>query len=114
MRTTGDWASCAFLSAVRELVTPGPAVTAATPGAPVMRATASAAKTALFSSRQSTTGIPASVAPTRIGEMCPPQRVNSAGTLRFTRTDATICPPCDGAAGNPVLLSAPTRITRIR
>ena len=44
--TTGDCAICAFLTAVMVLVTPGPAVTAATPGMPVRRATASAAKTA--------------------------------------------------------------------
>ena len=36
---TGDWASWAFLTAVIVFVTPGPAVTAATPGRPVSRAT---------------------------------------------------------------------------
>ena len=47
--TTGDWAICAFLTAVMVLVAPGPAVTAATPGTPVRRPTASAAKTAVTS-----------------------------------------------------------------
>ena len=47
--TSGDCAICAFLSAVIVFVTPGPAVTAATPGTPVSRATASAAKTAVAS-----------------------------------------------------------------
>ena len=51
--TSGDSASCAFLTAVIVLVRPGPAVTAATPGIPVMRAVASAANTALASSRTS-------------------------------------------------------------
>ena len=67
--TSGDWAIWAFLIAVTALVTPGPAVTAATPGTPVIRAIASAAKTAFFSSRTSTTRIPRALAPTRIGEM---------------------------------------------
>ncbi len=68
-RTIGDWAIWAFLTAVMVLVTPGPAVTAATPGRPVIRAVASAAKTAFRSSRQSTTLMPRSLAPMRMGEM---------------------------------------------
>ena len=71
----GVCASCAFFTAVSVLVTPGPAVTAATPGTPVMRATASAANTALASWRTSTMSMPRAFAPVRIGEMCPPQRV---------------------------------------
>jgi len=67
--STGDCAICAFLTAVIVLVTPGPAVTAATPGMPVMRATASAANTVFFSSRMSTTRMPRCLAPTRMGEM---------------------------------------------
>jgi hypothetical protein len=59
----------AFWTAVAELVRPGPAVTAATPGMPVSRAVASAAKTALASCRVSTTRIPRALAPTRSGEM---------------------------------------------
>ena len=45
--TTGDCARRAFSTAVTVLVRPGPAVTAATPGIPVRRAVASAAKTAV-------------------------------------------------------------------
>jgi hypothetical protein len=38
MSTSGDCAICAFFNAVSVLVTPGPAVTAATPGTPDKRA----------------------------------------------------------------------------
>ena len=47
IRSTGDSAICAFLTAVTVLVSPGPAVTAATPTVPDILATASAAKTAV-------------------------------------------------------------------
>jgi hypothetical protein len=67
--TSGTWAIWAFLIAVMVLVTPGPAVTAATPGTPVMRATASAAKTAFTSCRTSITRMPAFFALTKMGEM---------------------------------------------
>ena len=73
--STGDCASWAFLSAVMVLVMPGPAVTAATPGVPVSRAAASAANTAVASSRVSTMRMPRFFAATRMGEMCPPQSV---------------------------------------
>ena len=49
MMTTGDCASCAFLTAVIVLVSPGPAVTTATPHTPVRRLTASAANTLVAS-----------------------------------------------------------------
>jgi hypothetical protein len=91
--TMGDCAIFAFLSAVIEFVTPGPAVTAATPGNPVMRATASAANTAFFSSRQSMIRRPASCAPTRIGEMCPPQSVKTQGIFQRARMAARTSPP---------------------
>ena len=91
--TTGDCAICAFLTAVIVLVTPGPAVTAATPGMPVRRATASAAKTAFASSRTSTTRIPRALAETRIGEMWPPHSVKRKGTPCFWRTSAIRSPP---------------------
>ena len=58
MRTSGDWAIWAFLTAVIVLVTPGPAVTAATPATPLSLATASAAKTAVTSWRTSITRMP--------------------------------------------------------
>jgi hypothetical protein len=49
INTSGDCAICAFLTAVIVLVTPGPAVTAATPVMPVRRDMASAANTAFTS-----------------------------------------------------------------
>ena len=61
-RTNGDCASWAFLSAVIVLVTPGPAVTTATPGVAVRREVASAANAAVASSRTSTTLSPAALA----------------------------------------------------
>ena len=91
--TSGDWAIWAFLSAVIVLVTPGPAVTAAKPGTPVSRATASAANTAVASCRVSTTRTPRAFADTRMGEMCPPQRVKRNRTPCRTRTSATRSPP---------------------
>ncbi len=48
---------------------PGPAVTMATPGMPVMRATASAAKTVAASSRMSTTRIPTAFEAHSMGAM---------------------------------------------
>ena len=48
---------------------PLPAVTAATPGMPVRRETASAAKTAVASWRTSMMRMPRALAPTRMGEM---------------------------------------------
>ena len=96
--TTGDCAICAFLSAVTAFVTPGPAVTAATPGMPVSRAAASAAKTAAASPRVSTTRMPRALAPERIGEMCPPQSVKSSRTPWASSAAATASPPC--AAGS--------------
>jgi hypothetical protein len=79
-RTTGDCASCAFFNAVTVLVIPGPAVTAAIPGTPVSRATASAANTAVASPRVSMMRMPRAFAPVRMGEICPPQSVKSAVT----------------------------------
>ncbi len=76
--TTGDCASCAFFSAVMVLVMPGPAVTAATPGRPDSRALASAAKTAVTSSRTSTTRMPRALDALRIGEMWPPHSVKTS------------------------------------
>jgi len=91
--SSGVCAICAFLSAVTVLVTPGPAVTAATPTVPVMRATASAANTALPSSRTSTTRMPRCSAPVRIGEMCPPHSVNRCLTPCRIKTSAMMVPP---------------------
>ena len=91
-RIRGVCAIWAFLSAVIELVTPGPAVTAATPGTPEIRPTASAANTALTSSLTSTTRIPSFLAPVRIGDMWPPQRVNKNCTPRCRNTCPMMSP----------------------
>ena len=74
--TSGDCAICAFFTAVIVLVTPGPAVTAATPVMPVRRDMASAAKTQLTSCLKSTTVMPSFFEATSIGEIWPPIRVN--------------------------------------
>src|SRR5438046_2380271 len=76
------------------LVRPGPAVTAATPGRPVSRATASAANTAVASWRVSITRMPRCLQPTRIGEMWPPHSVNRNCVPCACRTLAIRSPPC--------------------
>ena len=50
--TSGDWFCCAAAIALIPLVTPGPAVSAATPGSRVTLAQPSAAKAAVASWRQ--------------------------------------------------------------
>src|SRR5712691_12174748 len=67
---------CAWARAVTALVTPGPAVTAATPHSRVTLAHPSAAKAADCSWRTSTMRRPCSVAPVRMGQMWPPFKVN--------------------------------------
>src|SRR2546429_7968764 len=71
----GPSPDCAWASAVTALVTPGPAVTAATPHSRVTLAQPSAAKAADCSWRTSTMRMPCSVAPVRIGQMWPPFNV---------------------------------------
>ena len=76
------------------LVRPGPAVTAATPGTPVSRATASAANTAVASSRTSMMRMPRALDAVRIGEMWPPQRVKTKRTPCAASAAPTRSPPC--------------------
>lgn len=96
----GLWASCAFLTAVSVLVSPGPAVTMATPGTPVRREMASAAKTVVASSRTSTTRIPTASQPTRIGAMWPPVSVKTKRTPCSRQAWAASRPPyCTEDAG---------------
>jgi len=57
MTTTGEPLNQAVVTALIPLVTPGPAVTTASPGARVSRAVASAANTAVCSCRTSTSRI---------------------------------------------------------
>ena len=85
-KISGDWAICAFFIAVIVLVTPGPAVTAATPGIPVSLDMASAANTAVGSCLTSITRIPCFLAPTNIGDMCPPHKVKRKRTPCFFKT----------------------------
>lgn len=80
MSSSGDSAIWAFLMAVTALVTPGPAVTAATPMRPESLETASAAKTAVASCRVSTTRIPSFSLATRMGEMWPPASAKTKRT----------------------------------
>lgn len=91
--SSGDCASCAFFSAVIVFVMPGPAVTAATPGRPASRACASAAKTAVASSRVSTMRMPRALAAARIGEMWPPHNVKIASTPCACSASAMRSPP---------------------
>src|SRR5215475_1499821 len=96
MTTTGEPLNHAVVTALTPLVTPGPAVTTASPGARVSRAVASAANTAVCSCRTSTRCIGGSAltAPSYSGNTCPPDRVNIVLTP-CRRAAATACaPPC--------------------
>ena len=70
--STGTRASVAFAIAVTVLVTPGPAVTIATPSAPVSSAWACAMWTAAPSSRTSTMRMPSRATWSQIGWIWPP------------------------------------------
>lgn len=59
-------------------------------------ATASAAKTAVASCRVSTMRMPSFSQATKMGEMCPPTRVNTYLTPWARSTSATLSPPCRG------------------
>ena len=61
--STGEWFCCAEAIALMPLVTPGPAVSAATPGSRVTFAQPSAAKVADASWRTSTMSIPSARQP---------------------------------------------------
>ena len=117
--TTGDCASCAFFSAVMVLVMPGPAVTAATPGRPDSRALASAAKTAVTSSRTSTMRMPRALDALRIGEMWPPHSVKTSVTPCACSASAMRSPPwrcaCStGRASGPLTPTPPACCRRTR
>ena len=82
------------MTALTELVTPGPAVTTASPGVLVSRAVASAAKTAVCSCLTSTSriGCPPLTAASYSGNTCPPDNVNMVGTP-YSRATARACTP---------------------
>ena len=75
------------------LVTPGPAVSAQTPGSRVALAQPSAAKAADCSWRVSTMSIPSSRQPSKIEKMWPPERVKSFDTPWALSRFATRRPP---------------------
>ncbi len=91
--TMGDSAIWAFLTAVTVLVTPGPAVTTATPGTPDSRALASAAKTVVTSWRVSMILMPSFSAPVSTGATWPPDSVKTCCTPCDLSTEATRSPP---------------------
>ncbi len=74
-------------------VTPGPAVSAATPGCRVTLDHPSAAKAAADSWRTSTMSIPSSRHPSKIEKRCPPLSVNSFVTPCALRRRAISLPP---------------------
>ena len=76
------------------LVTPGPAVSAATPTPRVALAKPSAAKAAVCSWRTSTISMPSSLQPSYMENRWPPESVNRCVTPRDFKTLATIRPPC--------------------
>ena len=94
----GDCANCAFLIAVIVFVTPGPAVTTATPIVFVILEVASAANTAEASSLTCTISIPSSSHPTKIGEICPPHKVKIVEMLFPLRKELIKKPACDSDA----------------
>ena len=91
-RTSGDCAICAFLTAVTVFVTPGPAVTTATPTESVILETASAANTVVASSLTWIISISSFSQPTKIGDMCPPQRVKILFTPFLFKQEAMANP----------------------
>ncbi len=92
MRNIGLSLACAWASAEIELVTPGPAVTVATPHSRVTLAQPSAAKAADCSWRTSMMRMPCSAAAVRIGQMWPPLIVNRLLTPARLSASATSSP----------------------
>ena len=80
--TSGEPANCAWAIALTPLVTPGPAVSTASPGTRVSLPVASAAKAAVCSCRTSRIRIGGSAltAPSYIGNTWAPERVNIVST----------------------------------
>ena len=92
--TIGDPANCAWAIALIPLVTPGPAVSTASPGRRVSLPVASAANAAVCSCRTSSSRIGGSAltAPSYIGKTCAPERVNIVSTP-CARATATASSP---------------------
>src|SRR5256885_4056373 len=87
--STGALETWALAMPVIALVTPGPAVTSATPSLPVNSAWACAMWTAARSSRTSMMRMPSASARIKRGMMCPPQRAKMRSTPRALRKRAT-------------------------
>jgi hypothetical protein len=93
---TGDPLKWAVVTALIPLVTPGPAVSTASPGRRSSLAMASAANTAVCSCRTSTSrsgGSPLT-APSYSGNTCPPERVNISSIPCRRATATASAPPC--------------------
>jgi hypothetical protein len=92
--TMGEPANCACAIALTPLVTPGPAVSTASPGIRVNLPVASAAKAAVCSWRTSSSRIGGSAltAPSYIGKTCAPDSVNMVSTP-CARATATASSP---------------------
>ncbi len=90
---TGEPLAWAPAIALIPLVTPGPAVSAATPIPRVALAKPSAANTADCSWRTSTISIPSALQPSYIENRCPPDSVKRWLTPRDFSALATIRPP---------------------
>src|SRR6478752_3685496 len=92
--TIGEPANCAWATALRPLVTPGPAVSTASPGVRLSLPVASAAKVAVCSCRTSRIRIGGSAltAPSYIGKTCAPDSVNIVSTP-WARATATASSP---------------------
>src|SRR6266536_2786105 len=106
----------AVVTALTLLVTPGPAVTTARPGARVSLAMPSAANTAVCSCRTSTSGSGGSAltAPSYSGNTCPPERVNIALTPWRLAAATARAPPCPSSlccvpvrVASPMVRSSP-------
>ena len=92
--TIGEPANCAWAIALTPLVTPGPAVSTASPGTRVSLPVASAANAAVCSWRTSRSRIGGSAltAPSYIGKTCAPDSVNIVSTP-CARATATASSP---------------------
>src|SRR4051794_2103996 len=96
--STGLAFICAEAIALMPLVTPGPAVSAQTPGSRVALAQPSAAKAAACSWRVATVAMPSPRQPALIGKRGPPGSGNSLETPWAPRRLATSLPPWSAVA----------------
>ena len=107
--TSGEPLNCAWAMALTPLVTPGPAVSTASPGLRVSLPIASAANAAVCSCRTSRIRIGGSAvtAPSYIGKTCAPDSVNITSTP-CSRATATACCPEWASTGSDCSVRCPT------